>query len=65
MTCWYLLFAGTSTDGLGTPKYVGRTTDINKAAQHYREVKQSPYSTGKVMICDNETYREATAGDFV
>ena len=46
---WYLLYAGVSEDGMGQPNYVGRTTDIDEAKEHYKKVTSSPYSTGKVI----------------
>ncbi len=49
METWFLLFAGTSTDGTGQPDFVGRTTDKAKARKHYEACRKSPYDTGKVM----------------
>lgn len=47
---WFLLFDGSSPDGRGEGKYVGRTTDVKHATWHFRKVNGNPYSTGYVMI---------------
>jgi len=60
---WYVLFDGTSTDGMGEGKFLKRTTDKSEAAKHYKKV-QSPYSTGKVIIINDFDFRLATKNDF-
>lgn len=47
---WYLLYGGQSVDGSVPGVYVGRTTDAVEAANHFKEVNMSPYSTGYVEI---------------
>lgn len=64
MSLWYLLFDGSSPDGRGEPKYVGRTTHKEEAKKHFNKVESSPYSTGKVMIANDFAYRRATPTDF-
>jgi hypothetical protein len=61
---WYLLFDGTSVDGSGEGKFVKRTTDKAEAAKHYKKVRKSPYSTGKVMLVNDFDFRLATEKDF-
>lgn len=46
---WYLLYEGTSPDGMGDPYYCGRTTKRDEAIKHFRKCKADPYSTGKVI----------------
>ena len=60
METWYLLFVGSSPDGLGHSIYDGRTTDKEEAIRHFEEIKSNPYSTGKVVIVTDEEYRVAT-----
>lgn len=64
--CWYLLFDGTSPDGRGEPKYVGRTSHKRLAKKHFDSVdrNKNPYSTGKVMIANDSDFRQATTKDF-
>lgn len=50
MKTWYLLYDGSSADGRGTPRYIGRTLDIGVAMDHYEKCESSPYCTGKVII---------------
>lgn len=47
---WYLLYDGTSVDGRGDPKYIGRTLSEEDAIAHNNRCKTNPYSTGKVVI---------------
>ena len=52
---WYILYGGSSVDGRGPGKYVGRTIDVFVAARHYIKISKSPYSTGYVeVITDDE-----------
>ena len=44
----YLLFSGDSPDGMGSPKYKGRTLDKEKARKHFLKCEKDPYSTGNV-----------------
>lgn len=53
MIIWYLLYDGTSVDGRGIPDYVGRTTNKEVARKHHKNVRSSPYSTGKVMVAND------------
>lgn len=66
MARWFLLFDGQSTDGSGEPKFIGRTSHEKEALSHFRKVqKGQPYSTGKVMIVTDFTFRQATSdSDF-
>lgn len=61
----YLLFGGTSPDGRGELSYVGRTESKGEAARHYKKVKSSPYSIGKVMIVNDSEFKLAFLSDFV
>ncbi len=54
---WYLLFSGSSCDGMGQPSYAGRTIDKQQADAHYKKVTASSYSTGKVVIVTDDTYK--------
>lgn len=46
----YTLYGGESEDGRGAGKYIGRTTDKDKAIKHFKKVSSNPYSTGRVVI---------------
>lgn len=50
---WFLLYGGSSPDGRGAGRYIGRTTDVKVALKHWREIKKDPYSTGCVDIITN------------
>lgn len=50
MKTWYLLYDGSSADGRGTPRYIGRTLDKVVAERHYKKCENDPYCTGKVII---------------
>lgn len=58
---WFLLFEGSSVDGRGSPKYVGRTIDKHAARTHYINVKNNPYSIGKVEIITDNSRTVATS----
>ena len=45
---WFLMYAGTSADGLGTGSYVGRTTNPIEALGELSVIANNPYSTGKI-----------------
>jgi hypothetical protein len=57
-SAWFLLYDGTSADGLGSPTYCGRTTDPIKALDHFIKCRRNVYSTGKVVIITDD--KEAT-----
>lgn len=59
MSDWYLLFDGSSPDGRGYPKFVGRTTNKAEAKKHHEKVSRDPYSTGMVMIANDNSYTRA------
>lgn len=46
----FLLYGGSSADGRGSGRYIGRTEDKEKAKKHYLKVYNDPYSTGQVKI---------------
>ena len=54
---WYLLYDGTSVDGMGDGNYCGRTTDKSVARKHYDESKSNPYSIGKVIAVTDTSHR--------
>jgi len=54
MNNWYLMYDGSSSDGLGEPEYVGRTTDKEIAREFYLRNKDSPYWTGHVDIVSDK-----------
>ena len=56
---WFLLFGGSSADGLGPGVFVGRTTVPAEAERHYRMVRRDPYSTGYVVIVSDDSYVRA------
>lgn len=65
MNTWYILYGGQSVDGLGPGRFCGRTTDINRALEHYRSVRKNPYSTGGVRIVTDTREKMAfTESDF-
>lgn len=45
---WYLLYEGTSVDGMGRGSYCGRTTDYYVAKAHHDKHHDNPYSTSGV-----------------
>lgn len=47
---WYLLYGGTSEDGIGQGEYEGRTRSRGKALEHYWKIKRDTYSVGRVVI---------------
>lgn len=62
METWYLLYGGESADGMGSGRYVGRTTDPKEAKKHYLECVKNPYSTGSVMIVTDTKIERAYSG---
>jgi len=65
MEIWYLLYDGTSADGLGQGKYCGRTLDMFTAIEHFEKVKNDPFNTGKVVkITDSEMKTIWEIADF-
>ena len=56
---WFLLFDGSSADGCGPAKYLGRTTDKSEALEHYKKCEANPYSTGYVTIVTDEVCTRA------
>lgn len=61
---WYLLYGGTSADGLGWGVYEGRTLDYATAKKHFIKVSKDPYSTGSVTIVTDTKVWMARAEDF-
>lgn len=59
MSYWYLLFGGSSVDGRGEGKYIGRTLNRNEAIAHFYQCNSDPYSTGYVLIISDEVHRRA------
>jgi len=57
METWYLLFDGDSPDGMGSPDYIGRTLDKDKAQAHHDKCRENPYSTGKVVVVTDKEYK--------
>ena len=47
---WYLLYGGTSEDGMGIGPYIGRTIDKEVARNHHAKCRKNPYSIGFVEI---------------
>lgn len=65
METWFLLYGGTSEDGMGNGLYIGRTTSVLDAYKHYRNCVENPYSTGYVLIVtDSSSYRARSNMDF-
>lgn len=50
-----LPIGGSSADGRGDGKYIGRTTDPVVAKAHAKKCEKNPYSTGYVLRVDDET----------
>lgn len=51
---WFLLYGGSSEDGLGPGIYIGRTTDEAVARKHAEECSKNPYSTGYVNVVTDD-----------
>lgn len=62
---WFLLYGGSSPDGLGVGRYVGRTIDPRVASAHFRKCKADPYSTGYVKIVQDENIETAMSSDAI
>lgn len=63
---WYLLYDGSSSDGIGWPDYVGRTTSVKVAKKHFKKCKSDRYCTGKVLIVtDTKETKASYESDFV
>ena len=45
---WYLLYDGSSVDGMGKGSYCGRTTDYYVAKAHHDANHDNPYSIAAV-----------------
>lgn len=58
-TPWFLLYGGESVDGAGEGKYIGRTTDKEKARRHYLKCEENPYSIGEVIIVTDTSEKRA------
>ena len=65
MDTWFLLEDGSSPDGRGRGKYVGRTTDKQKALKHFMKVRKSPYSTGRVLVVTDKKMFVASNTDDI
>lgn len=52
---WYLLYGGSSVDGSGPGKYIGRTTESDVAFKHAKECASDPYSTGYVIAVTDKS----------
>lgn len=50
---WYLIYEGSSEDGMGRGKYMCRTLDLSFAIKHLKE-NDSPYFTGHVDVVSSE-----------
>lgn len=60
---WYLLYGGTSEDGMGSGPYIGRTTDKEVARDHHAKCRKNPYSIGFVeIVTDTEKKRVSYYG---
>lgn len=65
MKTWYLLYDGSSPDGRGGGRYVGRTTDKTVARNHYKECSKDPYCTGWVeIVTDDRVDRASSATNW-
>jgi hypothetical protein len=63
---WYLLFSGSSPDGQGKPKYVGRTLDIVGASDFLLKERKDRFSTGYILaIQDKITKTLHNPGDII
>lgn len=51
----YILYGGESEDGRGPGRYIGRTTDKEKARKHFLKTEKNPYSTGCVIVQTGKT----------
>lgn len=55
---WFLLYGGTSPDGLGQATYAGRTMNPAFAAKFAADLKTDPHSTGYVeVVTDSKIVR--------
>ena len=55
MKTWYLLYDGSSPDGRGDAKYIGRTVIKKEAERHHEKTRKNPYSTGYVMAVTDDS----------
>ena len=46
----FVLYGGTSCDGMGPAEYIGPTLDTAAAYKHWIECKNDPYSVGRVVV---------------
>lgn len=61
LTSWFLLYGGSSEDGMGPPVYKGRTIHPDAALTFYRKnIKNNPYSTGNVTLITDKEERQVT-----
>lgn len=51
---WFLLFDGSSADGMGPGQYAGRTDDPDVARAHHEKIRANPYSTGYVEVVEDD-----------
>lgn len=58
---WFVLYDGTSYNGIGEGTFMCRTKDKELAKQHYIHCTNNPYSTGKVMIITDTKYDMASS----
>lgn len=55
---WFLLYDGSSEDGMGRGEYCGRTTSYLEAKAHHDKHYGNPYSTASVTaITDKAEHR--------
>jgi isopentenyl phosphate kinase len=60
---WFLLYSGSSPDGMGRADYVGRTTDQIYALQHLVHERLSPYNTGDVWVNSEDEEERVSSAD--
>lgn len=55
---WYILYDGSSPDGMGRASFVLRTLDKEVAIQHSYKCDSDPYCTGYTqVVTDTSIYR--------
>jgi len=52
---WYLMYDGSSPDGRGGAKYIGRTESLDTAKAFYDVNSSNPYWTGYVEIVNDKS----------
>lgn len=62
---WFLLYDGSSVDGMGRGEYCGRTTSYLEAKAHHDKHHEDPYTTAATKaITDKAEYWLHSRGEW-